>query len=1486
MKRVLSLVLAFMLVLTSIMPAFAEDSMDSEAGKALESYGVIAGTGNGLDEGSALTRAQMTVILSQMYGMKAEAEAYAFAPSFTDVPEGQWFTPYVAFAEQKGWMSGDAAGGTFRPNDAMKAQEVNAMFLKALGYTVEWADVNMKAEEIKIGVTAADTTSVLRGEAFAAMVEVLNTPKMDETDTLGTKLALPNYEPPTPPVTAVKVKSAVALNSKVVEVTLTDAAETVNASIFEVMQGSDAVAVKSAEFAPWSTTKKAVLVTLETETKAGTLYTVKSGETSANFGGRAADTTKPTVSEVKQSDFNEFTIVFSEAVMIGDLTVTVAEKYGDKAALAVTGFEYSDSKTITVKTADQAASKLYGTTIKGAADLAGNVMKDDTNDTFVGIAKSTATQKVNAVKAIDYNQVYVEFATNVDFTTLADATWKLEKAYDDKTTVTVLSAAQATKAQTKEFDSTNTTSTLQTAATKKGVVLTVEGTMTTSTLYKLTADKVMTLYGKEMSTTSSDMSKTFVGMSKPTGTFGLDTVKPASATTIEITFARKIEADPASVIDNFTVAEAYGDKTALTITNAELKDDMKTVKLTVSEMKAVLYKVTTKNQMDIYGNAQKTGTDAEKTFVGTAPQTKITSMTITRVDGSDTQIEVKFNKNVDSSAADVSKYSIDSEVGYPEAVSLKSGTTDTVVLTIPKTTEQKIYKLTVKNVANADGVAMDAAGITQTFTGKGIAQGLPTIEAVVPVDKKTVKLYFDRDVSGSDVKGLGLVWENETTVNAFFNVKKNKTGETAATLAGLKAYTDSSNKNILYIVDAEDSWATGDGYSTYTFDITSAFENKVKFGTDITSLEVAATGTSYKAPKVVGVTAVDNATVKVFFDKPVTSFDIGDIVIKKSSDSSVVAHKAPIAVVGTQDKEWLVPMNAVTLEAISYKATFTTSAIQDKYVAINLDDENTSATDADLVKEFAGNSTAAVAVTDIHAIMKDSRTIEVVYPEAMQYTAVAAVASDVDFAAHYEITKVDGSTLTGAPAITFVEYSTTTNRATLHLGADLPSEITTTFGVKIKTDSAKEILNLAGTKRVDADTDSDTEAKQIEVAKSSTTNKGPSISSVTVSGDRKQIVVGLSETAGFGNVASWALDVNGTTADNEIPRKVKTAGYDISTTNIFAALKVNTTLIGESAAGDLDNTDVSTVAISKDGKTITFNLNTSVKPGAEGYVTTKVGTANAAYTLFNYGKIARSQTADESKVTFGAPTSSTGDYTPPTVTAISATDGSYKAGDVVNVEVVFSENVNVTGTPQLDLDTLNNVNYTSGSGTNKLVFAYTVVAGHTAADLDNVVNGLDLNSGTIKDGNNNAANLAIADDLMGANNAVVIDTTAPSVANAITQNNHATVITVTLTELNDLFIGSQKVNDAADHTTSWTVTDTRSTLTADDVIVMSAAGSPVLSITLPDANTGVEAGSIKINLNQVLDAAGNAVVNGTTPANTVLTITDGGATWSAAFGAN
>ena len=96
----------------------------------------------------------------------------------------------------------------------------------------------------------------------------------------------------------------------------------------------------------------------------------------------------------------------------------------------------------------------------------------------------------------------------------------------------------------------------------------------------------------------------------------------------------------------------------------------------------------------------------------------------------------------------------------------------------------------------------------------------------------------------------------------------------------------------------------------------------------------------------------------------------------------------------------------------------------------------------------------------------------------------------------------------------------------------------------------------------------------------------------------------------------------------------------------------------------------------------------------------------------------------------------------PTITNVTSTtnDGTYKSGDVIAITVTFSEVVNVVttnGTPTLTLETGSSdasVNYASGSGSNTLIFNYTIADGQNSSDLDYATtSALALNSGTIKD---------------------------------------------------------------------------------------------------------------------------------------------------------
>ena len=149
------------------------------------------------------------------------------------------------------------------------------------------------------------------------------------------------------------------------------------------------------------------------------------------------------------------------------------------------------------------------------------------------------------------------------------------------------------------------------------------------------------------------------------------------------------------------------------------------------------------------------------------------------------------------------------------------------------------------------------------------------------------------------------------------------------------------------------------------------------------------------------------------------------------------------------------------------------------------------------------------------------------------------------------------------------------------------------------------------------------------------------------------------------------------------------------------------------------------------------------------------------------------------------------DGTAPTVANVtsSTADGSYKVGDVIAVNVVFSEVVNVTGTPQLTLETGSSdavVNYSSGSDSNTLTFNYTVASGHGSADLDYIAtSSLALNSGTIKDVAGNVATLTLAtpgaSGSLGANKALAISPTVTLSSNATTIAEDGTaVITATL----------------------------------------------------------------------------------------------------------
>lgn len=147
-------------------------------------------------------------------------------------------------------------------------------------------------------------------------------------------------------------------------------------------------------------------------------------------------------------------------------------------------------------------------------------------------------------------------------------------------------------------------------------------------------------------------------------------------------------------------------------------------------------------------------------------------------------------------------------------------------------------------------------------------------------------------------------------------------------------------------------------------------------------------------------------------------------------------------------------------------------------------------------------------------------------------------------------------------------------------------------------------------------------------------------------------------------------------------------------------------------------------------------------------------------------------------------TTATVDTTAPTVTNVTSalTNGTYVAGQTLTIQVVFSEAVDVTGTPTLTLETGTtdrNATYTSGTGTDTLVFSYTIQSGDSTSDLDyKATTSLALAGGTIADSSDNDADLTLASPgaigSLGANRNFVVDAVVRTVTNVTSSTTNGT----------------------------------------------------------------------------------------------------------------
>lgn len=138
-KRLFSLVLALILVLSPALPARAASGYSDVPGGHWASadvdratqLGIFNGVGGGrFGLGQPISRAAFVTALVRVFGWESVSPAQA---SFSDVKPDSWYYAAVETARANGAIP--AASRTFRPNEDITRQEMASMIVRSLGYT-------------------------------------------------------------------------------------------------------------------------------------------------------------------------------------------------------------------------------------------------------------------------------------------------------------------------------------------------------------------------------------------------------------------------------------------------------------------------------------------------------------------------------------------------------------------------------------------------------------------------------------------------------------------------------------------------------------------------------------------------------------------------------------------------------------------------------------------------------------------------------------------------------------------------------------------------------------------------------------------------------------------------------------------------------------------------------------------------------------------------------------------------------------------------------------------------------------------------------------------------------------------------------------------------------------------------------------------------------------------------------------------------------
>lgn len=431
MKRVLSLVLALVLVLGMI-PTFAAEKTGGEELKAL---GLLSGNENGdLMEDQTLERQEFAKIIAQLNGALDEAAAYVTPGTFADFDKVEgWAKPYVAYAEEQGWMTGKD-GNMFDPAAELKSQELLTVLLRVLGYDDTWSKVFETAAEV--GLVAEEISAITRGDAFELIWTAVSEVVMADSDmTLGVHLGV--LEPAKPVVTDLTVESVSATNLREVIVEFNNEidADTLDKANFTI-GGTAATSVALSE--------DGMTVTAWFEMANQSTYTLKIATVKDVNGSEVKkfeqqftvnDFTAPVVEKVTVVGNKKLVVTFSEPVTPATASVLGNYKIND---LLFGGMVTVDGREVTIVLSSRLVDGVHKLAVNSnVVDYAGFKLVANNNE--FAVAKDEVKPAFATLVSASQTKVVVTLSEAVEssFTVSAGVGAFVEKSTKDDTTWTL-----------------------------------------------------------------------------------------------------------------------------------------------------------------------------------------------------------------------------------------------------------------------------------------------------------------------------------------------------------------------------------------------------------------------------------------------------------------------------------------------------------------------------------------------------------------------------------------------------------------------------------------------------------------------------------------------------------------------------------------------------------------------------------------------------------------------------------------------------------------------------------------------------------------------------------------------------------------------------------------------------------------------------------------------------------------------------------------